>query len=358
MVLTQVRFRKAPVKLFYLINEPVLNYQAGYRGTIKNLISEGYLSDCFFYSFYVKLAELGNRQDVVIDDIIKELAEFRPDAILFAHTSNFNFNSDFFRRLETVLEYKPVYAMDERDVYGKYVKRLPSQLLELSAKCDVTFLVCSGGWMFRQFQKINNGKSVYLPHVCDDIHFGRRKPNGSPKKYDVVMIGNLAKSRVPFKSMPGVKERMKVAEALYKRHGKKFAVFGAGWENYPFCAGTVPFFKQEEVLRSSHMSVGVDHFLSYDQYFSDRLPIALFSGVPHLSWKTPGLELLFKEHEHIYYFNSISESVTRSESILSGSKNERDDITQKGESLIRSKYTEKARMKILLEEVSMIAKQK
>lgn len=337
------------MKLFYLINEPVLNYQAGYRATVRKLIGEGNLSDCFFYSFYVKLADYGFKQDMLLDDIIKQCAAFQPDAILFAHTGSLSFDDQFFKKLESILGYKPVYALDERDVYGRYVKRLPLQLLKLSAKCDVTFLVCSGGWMFSQFQKFNSGKSVYLPHVCDEIHFGRKKPNGTPKKYDVVMIGNLAKSRVPFKSMPGVRERMKVAEALYKRHGKRFAVFGAGWDKYPFCAGTIPFFEQEEVLHLSHMSVGVDHFLSYDQYFSDRLPIALFSGAPHLSWQTPGLELLFKEEEHIYFFRSVEESVKKTDRLLAGKNGFDSETCSKASKLVATHYTETVRMKKIID---------
>lgn len=336
------------MKLFYLINEPVLNYQAGYRGTMKKLIEEGYLKDCFFYSFYVKLNEFGFKQDLLIEDVIKECAEFKPDVILFAHTGNFNFDDEFFNRLENILEYRPVYALDERDVYGKYVKRLPSELLKLSARCDVTFLVCSGGWMFRQFQKINKHTLVYLPHVCDDIHFGEKKPNDTSKRYDVVMIGNLAKSRVPFKSMPGVTERMQVAKALYKRHGKRFAVFGSGWEGFKFSAGPIPFFEQENILHSSHTSVGVDHFLSYDQYYSDRLPIALFSGVPHLSWQTPKLNLLFKEGEHIFYFSSIEESIKKSDAILSGKSDLSSAVSVQAVDLIRRSYTELVRMKTMI----------
>lgn len=336
------------MRLFYLINEPTINYQVGYRQTISKLIEEAYLSDCYFYSFLVKLKEFGLRQDLVAADIIKEVAGFKPDAILFAHTGNFNFDDAFFKELEVALGYKPVYAIDERDVYGRFVKRLPTELVKLSGKCDVTFLVCSGGWMFEQFQKHNSGKSIYLPHVCDEIHFGNRKPNGCLKKYDIVMLGNLHINRVPFNSMPGVKERVRVATALYKKFGKRFAVFGTGWENYPFSAGVVPFFEQEDVLLSSNLSVGVDHFLSYDQYFSDRLPISLLSGVPHLSWQTPKLDLLFKENEHIFYFKSVEECVLKSEAILSGQLENTAQVVSQAIDLVRSDYTEMVRMKKLI----------
>jgi hypothetical protein len=336
------------VKLFYLINEPVLNYQAGYRKTIQKLIGEGDLSDCFFYSFYVKKNEFDLRRDLVIKDLTKEIIEFKPDAILFAHTGDFSFDDIFFREIERGLGYKPVYALDERDVYGKLVKKLPLELLKLSSKCDVTFLVCSGGWMFQKFEKYNRGRSVYLPHVCDDIHFGKGISNGTTRKYDVIMIGNLAKSRVPFKSMPGVRQRIKVAEALYKRHGNRFAMFGSGWDKYPFVAGQVPFFEQEQVLHSSHLSVGVDHFLSYEQYFSDRLPIALVSGVPHLSWKTPKLNLLFTEGEHICFFQSIDELLKKADAILSASPDLNSKMTSQAISLVKSRYTETIRMKKLI----------
>lgn len=340
------------MKLFYLINEPTLHYQVGYREAIKKLIEGGDLTDCFFYSFSVKLAEFDYRWDLVVSDMVKEIATFRPDAVVFAHTCNKSFKSSFFQEVERNLGYKPIYVLDERDAYGQFAKRLPRELVSLSRACDITFLSSSGGWLFDQFKKNNRGRVMYLPQCCDDIHFGKRKQSSNPRKYDIVMIGSLHKSRMPFRSMPGVKKRISVAEALYKRHGKKFAVFGTGWEKYPFSAGPVSFFDQEEVLHSSHLSIGVDHFLNYDQYYSDRLPIALFSGVPHLSWETPKLNLLFKEGEHIYYFNSVEQSVTKSDAILSGGADNCSHLTAQAFNLVKSDYIETVRMKRLLKHIN------
>jgi len=344
------------VKLFYLINEPVLNYQVGYRAVIKKLIEKKILADCCFYSFYIKLAEFDFQRELFFNDLVKEIIEFSPDAILFAHTGSLKFEDSFFTEVASGLGYRPIYALDERDVYGKFAKKLPLELLQLSAKCDITFLVCSGGWMFQKFQKYNKGRSVYLPHVCDDIHFGKRKPNGTTKKYDVVMIGNLAKSKIPFNSMPGVQQRIKVAKALYKRNGNRFAVFGYGWDKYPFAAGTVPYFEQEEVLHSSHLSIGVDHFLSYDQYFSDRLPIALASGVPHISWKTPHLDLLFEEGQHILYCKTETEAVIKSDKILSGGVSNLAQQIAKAKNLVETEFTETKRMVSLLSKLEEFSK--
>jgi hypothetical protein len=345
----ELKFKK--MKLFYLINEPTLNYQVGYREAIRKLINEGDLTDCLFYSFDVKLGEFDWNWDEVVDDIVKEVSEYRPDAVLFAHTCNKPFRASFFKQVKQNLGYKPVYALDERDAYGRFTKKLPGELLSLSRNCDVTFLSSSGGWLFNQFKFANKGQVMYLPQCCDDIHFGKKKQNDTGKLYDVVMIGNLLNSRIPFLSMPGVKKREMIAKALYKRHGKRFAVFGAGWEKYPFSAGTVPFFEQEKVLHSSNLSIGVDHFLNYDQYYSDRLPIALFSSVPHLSWETPRLNSLFKEGEHVYYYSSVEESVSKSDSVLSGKFERTDLLVLQASNLVRTHYTEAARMRKLIKEI-------
>jgi len=337
------------MRLFYLINEPVLNYQVGYREAIKNLIKETLLTDCFFYSFYPKLAEFDSDWDLVVNDMVKEVSEFKPHAVLFAHTGKHVFNDAIFTQIKQNLGYKPVYALDERDAYGQFAKKLPIELLSLSRNCDLTFLSSSGGWLFNKFKEASKEKVIYLPQCCDDIHFGKRAPSSNGKLYDIVMIGNHLKSRIPFNSMPGVLKRELVAKALYKRHGKRFAVFGSGWEKYPFSAGPVPFFQQEEILHSSNMSVGVDHFLTYNQYYSDRLPIALFSGVPHLSWQTPELDLLFNEGKHIYYFKSVEESVMKSDNILSGEVEDVSQVASQAVSLIRSNYIERVRMKKLIQ---------
>src|SRR5829696_1163145 len=114
------------MKLFYVINEPTLNYQVGYRDAIKKLIDNGDLADCFFYSYCVKLAEFDSQWNLVIKDIIQQVSEYRPDAILFAHTCNNPFKDYFFKQLRQNLGYKPIYALDERDAYGRFSKRVPN----------------------------------------------------------------------------------------------------------------------------------------------------------------------------------------------------------------------------------------
>jgi spore maturation protein CgeB len=336
------------MRLFYLINEPYLNYQLGYRNAISKLIESGDLSACYYYSFNAKFQEFDRKWELVIKDLVVQIVDYKPDAILFAHTHDKKIDDSFFKQIEAILGYKPIYALDERDVYGKFAKRIPKELLFLASKCDVVFVVASGGWMYDQFKSSIKKKLVYLPHVCDDFYFEKATPLPTNKKYDVIMIGNLAKSRVPFKSMPGVFERIKVAKHLHKKHGSRFAVFGNGWDKYPFSAGPISFFKQDEVLMESNLSIGVDHFFSYRQYFSDRLPIALFSGIPHLSFLTPDIDLLFKEQEHIFYFGNCSEASNKIDKILSGKIKNISEITEKAKKLIHEKYTERTRMLALV----------
>lgn len=337
------------MRLFYLINEPYPDYQLGYRNAIEKLINSGDIEDCFFYSFQVKYkVEFNSDVKLFENDLENQIIQFKPTAILFAHTASLFFSNYFFFQIEASLGYKPVYALDERDVYGRIGKRLPKELLFLSQKCDIVFLVTSGGWMYNEFKKNVKGELIYLPHVCDDFYFKNDIPQSGNKKYDIVMIGNLAKSKIPFASMPGVFERINVAEQMYKRYGNKFAVFGNGWEKYPFAAGHISFFEQDKVLKESHLSIGIDHFFSYRQYFSDRLPIALFSGTPHLSLLTPDTNFLFEEEKHIFYFKNVKDALMQTDRILSGKINNMHDILSNAKNLIAEKYMEKIRMKKLV----------
>jgi len=148
--------------------------------------------------------------------------------------------------------------------------------------------------------------------------------------------------------MPGIKEREQIVLKFAKEFGEKFAVFGKGWEDYPCNKGPINFFDQEKILRKSWLSVGMDHFYTYKGYFSDRLPIALVSGIPHITFKTPGLNEMFIDKQHLFFFNEPEEALSLSIALLKRPKSELIEIGQNARSFAMKNYSEIDRFKKIL----------
>ncbi len=150
------------------------------------------------------------------------------------------------------------------------------------------------------------------------------------------MIANRNKSKIPFKSMPGIKQREIIVKKFFKEFGEKFAVFGKGWDGFTCAKGYINFFDQEKVIRESWLTIGIDHFYNYDGYYSDRLPISLVSGVIHLTYKTPGLEKIFTDKEDLFFWNDPDEAILIAKQLLNIPKKDLIEMGMK----VRNKYLE------------------
>lgn len=307
------------MRLFYLINEPFEGYQTGYRSALNKLIHDGVISSVQYFSFIPKEKELGWNNCLNI--LKKRIIDFAPNIILVAHISKNHFISyDFINEINNRLFIKPIWVYDERDVYGYFIKPLSRKILKFASHCDLVTLVTYGK-MKKRFEDYGAKKVVYLPHVYD-YNFGTPWHPTQNRRFDIIMIANRLRSKIPFKSMPGIKEREEIVKKFSKVFGNKFAVFGRGWDKFPGNMGPINFFDQEKILRSSLLSIGMDHFPKYEGYYSDRLPIAIVSGVPHLTYRIKGVDKLFKDKEHVFYYESIEQAIGIAKNLLMKDKKE------------------------------------
>jgi len=335
------------MRLFYLINEPFDGYQTGYRKALSELIKEGVLSDINYYSFLPKFHDNQNWQ-TTISDIKTKIKLFYPDIILVAHLNKKTpISRSDYEEINSILNKKPIWIYDERDVYGYLRKPLPKSILNFAANCDLVTLVTNGK-MMKRFKDAGAKNVLYLPHAFD-ANFGTEWNPSKKRKYDIIMIANRSRSRIPFKSMPGVKEREELVRKFAAIFGEKFAVFGKGWDGFLGNKGPINFFEQEKVLRQSWLSIGWDHFYKLEGYYSDRLPIALVSGVPHLTYRTPGVDTLFQDKKHIYFFENVEQAVNIAKELLSKDKNELNKIGQTASEFVKNNFSECKRLKKMIE---------
>jgi hypothetical protein len=134
------------------------------------------------------------------------------------------------------------------------------------------------------------------PNAYCHIRFSEQERNAPPDDhaYDVAMIGNNV-TRLPIPvpgltGLPGGLPRWRLARTLAHTLGPdKFLLLGRDWPSR-WSPGTVPFEGQAQALRSALVSVNWDHYSSYPAYSSDRLPIALIAGRPHVTTGHPGMD--------------------------------------------------------------------
>jgi len=329
------------MKLFYLINEPFEGYQTGYRSALNKLVHDGVLSSVDYFSFIPKAKEFGSWEKTL--EILKnQIIDFSPNIILVAHISQYYFiPKKFIEELNSRLLIKPIWVYDERDVFGYFSKPLSRNVLKFASFCDLV-AVCTYGKMKQRFENYGAKKVVYLPNAYD-YNFGTSWSPTQDRKFDIIMIANRLRSKIPFKSMPGVKEREEIVKKFSKKFGNKFAVFGNGWSGYPNSMGPINFFDQEKFLRNSWLSIGFDHFYKYEGYYSDRLPIAIVSGVPHLTYRTKGVDKLFKDKEHVFYYESIEEAIELARFLLNKDKNELNAFGENASKYVKANFSEYTR---------------
>lgn len=312
------------MKLLVLLNENPAGAHDDVHRAIKNCNEKGEINDYIIYPFLAKLAE-GKKEKEVLKEIIEVAKNFQPELILFMHTNKFKINRDAINELRN-LNSKPVMGYWDGDIYEGLFISVPDEILELSSTCDVVF-VQGFGDMSKKMKAKGCRDIRFVPAFSDEKRFYPIKTN-KIKDYDIVIIGNYTFSRNPFRiTLPGTKLRKKIVETLSKKYENKFAVFGKNWGGNS-SKGIVSYLEQHKIYSKSKITVSINsNTAKYS--FSDRLPIAMLSGIPIIQYYTDGYDLIFKNCKEILFFNNLSELFDMTEAILLKPQEELDEIGKK-----------------------------
>jgi len=282
------------MRWFYLPNEGTEGDQIGPRMAFEKLQRNGQFSAYMAYSYLVRQKALNNHEDS-LNELFQTADAFAPDVIFIQHPGdNYPLNRQYLQKLKNIAS-KPKLVLYEEDPYGHLVKRIGSTFRTVLAESDICFLGGTG-YLAEMAFKAGATKVRYAPHSFDSQRFGRAWQPMLTRKFDAIMIANLTcLKRIPWLFMPGGRNRKLTAQALYRGLGDRFALYGAGqgWEGEPYCRGKIAFHKQGEVIRDAWMSVNWGQFDKIAMYSSDRLPISLASGVPHITNYQPSYEHVF-----------------------------------------------------------------
>lgn len=335
-------------KLLYLPNESVRGDQYGPRSAFDDMVKQGKLSSCHVFSFLCEARENGSSEKT-LERLHETVCQYRPDIILWQHVGKFPVTHQFMEKLRAV-DPRLVIAYHEGDVFGKWSKR-PTRAMNVMAKAaDVIFLVGLGE-LAELFIRCGAKQVLYAPHSVDCGSFGKPWVPPLSRDFDVVMIGNRITSRIPFLRIPGAREREELALRLYAVLGSRFAVFGRGWEEFPFSRGAIPFHEQEDTMRKAWLSISWDHFDQTPFYFSDRLPISLMSGVPHVTNYQPGYEKIFSDGRHLFFASSVKDAVDVTLYLLSKPRNHLIEIGRQAQEWVRSHLSSKIVYGLMIERI-------
>ena len=118
-------------------------------------------------------------------------------------------------------------------------------------------------------------------------------------EFDVIFIGSRNASRNPFRPYHHFgQQRERLVNGLTKRFGRRFAVFGKGWDHHPSNPGPIPFGQQAKTARRGRVIVGGVPYSNARYYASNRPFIQMTSGVPVVDTPVPGVETLLRPGEH------------------------------------------------------------
>lgn len=309
------------MKLFLILNENPPGSHSDIHYSLNILRNESVLKDYYIYPFLARIADgLGERE--VVQEIVNLAIKFQPSSVLWSHTGSlFISKEDVFKIRK--LPSTPSIGYWDGDIYQK-PQPLPKEIINLCEKCDVVFVQGAGD--FSNLLNKNGCKDIrYVPAFTDTNRFCKLRSPDQEIIYDVVMIGNNVTSRIPWRTAPGSRWRKELAECFFKKLGERFAIFGYGWKT-TYGKGPIPFAEQVNLYHSSRVALGVNNWLGPRYYFSNRLPIALSSGVPVVHNYESGYEEIFKPEEDFIFFKTTSEAWNMTKRLLEKDQKELDGI--------------------------------
>lgn len=315
------------MRWFYVPNEGTEGDQIGPRMAFEKLHQEGVFSAYTAYSYLVRQKVLINHQDA-LNELIEKARTFAPDVIFIQHPGNgYPMDRGYLQGLKNIPS-KPKMVLYEEDPYGYIVKRMDATISAVLAESDICFLGGTG-YLAEMAHKAGAKKVRYAPHSYDNQRFGTPWIPTITRRFDAVMIASLTcLKRIPWLFLPGGRSRKLTAQALYSHLGDRFALYGAGqgWNGESYCKGKIAFNQQGGVIRDAWMSINWGQFDKIAMYSSDRLPISLACGVPHITNYQPGYEHIFSDIPGLFIVKSPQEALDVALYILSQTVERRNEL--------------------------------
>ena len=250
---------------------------------------------------------------------------------------------------------RPVIFSSVGDPFGRWTKQIPNSSRVAGALSDVTFL--SGmGYLARQLAAAGGKNLVLMTNGCCQVRFGSPPPVVAQPEFDLAFVGNRMISRNPLNHFYWVaRKRVEFVSALTRRYGRRFGLFGKGWDGNASWQGPIAYNKQHDAYRRSAVALGGMPNAYHDYYTSDRPFIAIASGVPLVDHWVRGVDRILEPTKDCYLFKDLGEMFRTCDSLLELSCEERNAMGGEARRRILANHTQYHRCVEMVDIVKSLA---
>lgn len=230
----------------------------------------------------------------------------------------------------------------------------PPCFKEASRMADITFSTQMGK-AADKMMRWGARHVVFAPNSMCQVRFKAHQiiPEQHAFDFDVVFVGNHNRPRYPNvinKHWWGGKYRNKLVNTLDRRYGKRFGLFGAGWE-LPSAQGPTAFNELQQTFQRGRILVGGNPYSYSDYYSSNRVFFEVASGIPTVELLTPRFDRVLRPDDHLYFVHDIPQLVKKIDSLLDADPGTLYRKAGDAAKYIEQKHTQYHRMKFKIDTV-------
>lgn len=295
-------------RLLMITNEMPGGTAYGFRAELQRLLDSGSLEG---YEAVAPgmLAHEGLSWTEVVTHLADAATRLQPTIVLVLSPKASPWRQDDVDRVLRPVPHATV-AYWEGDPWGR--RNLPNSSMVPWLRTATQVFTTALGEQYDTLRSAGAQHVRFVPNTYCHVQFADAETSWTPPTPEegrrVVMIGNRA-GRIPgISSVPGARARWRMVSLASRRFGDEFRVYGRGWR-VPSSVGTVAYAEQPGAIRSGGLSVNWDHYPGHVAYSSDRLPISLVAGRPHVTTRHPEMVWLPREEAGLFLADSPKEVV-------------------------------------------------
>ena len=214
------------------------------------------------------------------------------------------------------LPHKPMIITSLGDPFGRWFNTMPRSFIAAAKLADLTTLT-GMGYLAGQLQAQGAKNLVLMPNGICQIRFQFVPETNLNPQFDVVFVGSRVHARNPLGHYFWTsRNRTRFVDALARRYGRKFGLFGKGWNGYDCCQGEIKYADQHQTYRRGRVAVGGMPNGYHNYYMSDRVVIGLGSGVPFVDFHIPGVEKIFPDGQAWWLAHSLPDYINKIDHLL------------------------------------------
>lgn len=327
--------------------------QLGYHSGFERLVADGSLSG--YRPFPYRGLQTPNDWAEFYDTVARHMLDTGSNALLcqFFHWHRIADPRPFLQRV-ALLPQQPVIATSCGDPFGPFLARPPASLTHAGSGSDITF-VTSMGHLAGRLQRAGARRITLMASSACDERFGHQSPiladplfENSDPEFDVVFIGSRPGGHNPANHLFwSGRRRAEAVQQLTARYGRRFGLFGHGWDGLSSRQGAIEFNDQVSTCQRAHVVFGGYPGSRCDYYTSNRPMIQALSGTPVVDHAVPRVDTLLEDGREWLLARDIDETIAAIDSLLTDPDHAR-TIGRNGAEAVRARHMDSHRTRLIV----------